>query len=140
MPSLLNPYLSFQDNAREAMEFYHTVFGGDLQITTFKEGQMSSGPDDDNKIMHSQLTATNGMVLMGSDTPEGMGMGYSPGTNVSISLSGDNHAELSGYWEKLAQGASITIPLAPSPWNSTFGMLTDKFGIAWLMDIAQPHA
>jgi len=138
MPSLLNPYLSFKDNAREAMAFYHGVFGGDLQTTTFKEGQMSSGPDDDNKIMHSQLTAPNGMVLMGSDTPEGMG--YSPGTNVSISLSGDNHAELSGYWEKLAQGATITMPLTPSPWGDTFGMLTDQFGIGWLVNIAQPKA
>ena len=97
MPTRLNPYLSFKDNAREAMEFYKTIFGGNLQVNTFKEFNASQDPSEDNKIMHAQLEAENGIVLMGADTPNSMQ--YRPGTNGSISLSGDNEAELRGYYE-----------------------------------------
>ena len=99
---------------------------------------MSSTPDDDNKIMHSMLEADNGIVIMASDAPECMPL--SEGTSMSISLSGDNEAELRGYWDKLAAGSSITVPLEKSPWGDTFGMLTDKFGVAWLVNIAGPKA
>lgn len=138
MATVLNPYINFKDNAREAMEFYKNVFGGKLTVSTFKEFQMSSTPNDDNKIMHSMLEADNGIVLMASDAPEGMPL--SEGTSMSISLSGDNEAELRGYWDKLAAGSSITVPLDKSPWGDTFGMLTDKFGVAWLVNIAGAKA
>lgn len=133
MKSILNPYISFKDNAREAMEFYKTVFGGELVLNTFKEQQASEDPAEDNKIMHAMLEAENGMTFMASDTPKGVE--YQDGARVSISLSGDDEAELRGYWDKLSVGGTVTMPLAKAPWGDTFGMLTDKFGICWLVDI-----
>ena len=96
MPTKLNPYLAFRDNTREAMEFYRTVFGGKLVMSTFKEFHASQDPSEDDKIMHAQLDADNGMTLMGSDTPAGME--YKPGSTISVSLSGDNESELRGYF------------------------------------------
>lgn len=133
MPSKLNPYISFKDNAREAMEFYETVFGGTLLMNTFKEFQASHGPDDENLIMHAMLESKSGFTLMGADTPDGME--YNPGTNMSISLSGDDEAELRGYWDGLSAGATIAMPLEKAPWGDTFGMLVDKFGVSWMVNI-----
>ena len=99
MQTNLNPYLSFKDNTREAMEFYKTVFGGKLTIDTFKDFHASQTPDEDNLIMHSVLEADNGITFMASDTPNRME--YRVGTNFSMSLSGDNEAELRSYFEKL---------------------------------------
>ena len=138
MPSRLNPYINFKDNTRQAMEFYKTVFGGTLTISTFKEGGMSQGPADENLIMHSMLEAPNGMTLMASDTPPGWD--YKPGTNMSISLSGDEDALLRGYWQKLSAKGNTTMPLEAAPWGDTFGMCTDQFGIQWLVNIAGKSA
>lgn len=138
MPSRLNPYLSFKDNARAAMEFYKGVFGGKLVISTFKEFGASQNPGDDNKIMHSMLEADNGITFMASDTPPGMT--YRPGANISMALSGDNKAELTAYFEKLSAGGTIQQPLAQAPWGDMFGMLSDKFGIVWMVNIAGKKA
>lgn len=134
MQTRLNPYLNFRDNTREAMEFYKTVFGGKLDISTFKEYQASQDPSEDNKVMHAMLEAENGITFMASDTPNGME--YNPGTNMSMSLSGDNEEELRGYWDKLSEGGTVVMPLEKAPWGDTFGMCTDKFGIQWMVDIA----
>lgn len=138
MQTKLNPYLGFQDNARQAMEFYQTVFGGKLMMSTFKEFNASQDPSQDNKIMHAMLEADNGMTLMASDTP--CCMEYKAGTNYSISLSGENEAELKGYFEKLSAGGNVTMPLEKAMWGDTFGMLTDKFGVSWLVNIAGQKA
>jgi len=130
----LNPYLSFRDNAREAMEFYHSVFGGELTTRTFAEFNASDDPAEQDKIMHSMLEADNGLVLMGSDTPNSME--YSPGNNIAVSLSGDDDATLRGYWEKLSADGTVTMPLNKAPWGDSFGMCVDKFGIPWLVNIA----
>jgi PhnB protein len=132
----LNPYLSFKDNTREAMEFYRTVFGGKLDAQTFKELNASQDPSEDDKIMHSQLEADNGITIMASDTPDRME--YTPGNNFNMSLSGDNEAELRGYWEKLAEGGTVTMPLEKAIWGDTFGMCVDKFGVQWLVNISPP--
>jgi PhnB protein len=136
MSTLLNPYLSFRDNAREAMEFYRSVFGGQLDISTFGEFHASEDPAEQDKVMHGMLKTEGGLVLMGSDTPNSME--YTPGNNYSVSLSGDaaDEAELHGYWDKLADGGSITMPLDKAPWGDSFGMLVDRFGVAWLVNIA----
>ena len=133
MPSRLNPYLSFKDDAREAMEFYASVFGGKLDVSTFKEGQASQDPSEDDKVMHAMLVADNGFVIMGADTPSSME--YEPGARISMSLSGDDEAELRGYWDKLREGGTETMPLEKAPWGDTFGMLRDKYGIDWLVNI-----
>ncbi len=134
MQSKLNPYISFKDNTREAMEFYKTVFGGKLEMHIFKQYHTSQDPSEDDKIMHSMIEAENGITFMAADTP--ISMEYKPGKNISISLSGDNEEELKGYWDRLTAGATIRQPLKKAPWGDTFGMLTDKFGIEWMMNIA----
>ena len=134
MTTRLNPYLSFRDNAREAMEFYKSVFGGELAISTFADFHASQDPSEQDLVMHSQLESPSGLTLMGSDTPAQME--YNPGNNYSVSLSGEDDAELRGYWEKLSDGGAVSMPLEKAPWGDTFGMCTDKFGVAWLVNIA----
>ena len=138
MQSKLNPYLSFKDNTREAMEFYRTVFGGKLELSTFKDYHASQDPSEDNKVMHAMLEADNGITFMASDTPNRME--YKAGTNYSMSLSGDNEAELKGYFEKLSVGGNVTMPLEKAIWGDSFGMCTDKFGVQWLVNIAGQKA
>jgi PhnB protein len=138
MQSKLNPYINFRDNTREAMEFYHTVFGGKLNMATFKDYHASQDPSEENLIMHSQLEDENGIILMASDTPGRME--YRPGTNMSVSLSGDNEAELKGYFEKLSAGGTVTMPLEKAMWGDWFGMCIDKFGVQWLVNISGQRA
>ena len=133
MQSKLNPYVNFKGDAREALEFYKTVFGGSLELTTYKEGGMTEHQAVPDQIMHGLLLTDNGMTLMCADTPDGMP--YSKGTNISLSLSGDNEAELTGYYNKLVDGGVVAEPLAKAPWGDTFGMVTDKFGIFWMVNI-----
>ncbi|MEV0791601.1 VOC family protein [Kribbella sp. NPDC050459] len=134
MASRLNPYIQFDGDARAAMEFYQSVFGGDLSANTFKEFGAGHGPEDDEKLMHSQLETPSGFTLMASDTPQGMP--YNPGQNIAISLSGEGD-ELRGYWEKLSAGDSkVTAPLEKQMWGDEFGMVTDRFGINWMVNIA----
>lgn len=136
MTSRLNPYLSFRDNAREAMTFYQSVFGGKLDVMTFD--QMAHDPSEKDNVMHAMLEAPNGMVLMGADTPKSMS--YAPAGGMTVSLSGDNEPELRGFWDKLSQGGQITMPLEKAPWGDSFGMLTDKYGTPWMVNIAGAKA
>ena len=133
MASRLNPYIGFDGNARQALEFYQQVFGGDLNLNTFGEFGQSEGPEAD-KIMHGMLETPSGYTIMGSDTPSSME--FKPGTNISISLSGDSSDELRGYWEKLSQGGAVSMPLEKQMWGDEFGMCVDRFGIAWMVNIS----
>ncbi len=133
MATRLNPYLSFRDNAREAMEFYQTVFGGKLAMNTFKEFHVSQDPAEDNKIMHAMLETDSGLTLMAADTPNSMP--HQPGSNISISLSGEDEAELTAYYQKLSAGGTVVMPLAKAPWGDTFGACKDRFGIDWMVNI-----
>lgn len=133
MASRLNPYISFKDNARDAMQFYRDVFGGELTLSTFREGSGAEGPGADN-IMHAMLESENGFALMAADTPPGMD--YQPGSSISISLSGDDSDQLRGYWEKLSSSGSVAVPLEKQVWGDEFGMCTDRFGIGWMVNIA----
>ena len=130
----LNPYLAFQGDAREAMEFYRSVFGGELTMTSFGEGEMTDDPDQKDKIMHAQLDAGPNLMLMGSDTPPGMP--FDPGSRISISLSGDDEGTLRGYWDALSGSGTVTMPLERAPWGDSFGMCADRFGITWMVNIA----
>ncbi len=134
MNTQLNPYLSFKNNARQAMEFYQSVFGGKLTMNTFKEFHASEDPVEGDKIMHSMLEADNGITFMASDTPNEME--YRPGANISMSLSGDNDAELRTYFEKLSASGQVTMPLEKAPWGDSFGMCTDQFGVNWMVNIS----
>ena len=136
--TILNPYLGFRDNARQAMEFYHSVFGGELTVSTFADFQASTDPSEDGLVMHSQLSGTGGLVLMAADTPARIP--YTPGDNFSVSLSGDDEAELRRYWDALSADATITAPLERAPWGDLFGMCTDRFGVSWLVDVTSAPA
>lgn len=134
MPTTLSPYLGFRDNAREAMEFYRSVFGGELTVSTFADFQASDDPSENDKVMHAQLTSPGGLVLMGADTPNSID--YTEGSAISISLFGDDEAELTGYYEKLVDGGEVTEPLAKAPWGDSFGMCVDRYGINWMVNIS----
>jgi PhnB protein len=134
--AILNPYLHFRDTARAAMEFYQSVFGGELEVQTF--GDFGDPyPGEGHKVMHAQLETPGDFVLMASDTPDRMG--HDRGENVaSVSISGakSSEAELRGYWDKLAVGGTITQPLETAPWGATFGMIVDAHGVNWLINIS----
>jgi PhnB protein len=132
MTSKLNPYISFDGNAREAMEFYKEVFGGTLTVNTYGE-YGAPDPALADKIMHGQLETDSGYTLMGADTPPGMA--YNPGDNITVSLSGDDADLLHGYFDKLAAGGSITTPLETQMWGDEYGACVDRFGISWMVNI-----
>ncbi|WP_312180172.1 VOC family protein [Arthrobacter sp.] len=138
MSSIMNPYLSFRDNAAEAMAFYQSVFGGTLESTSFAEMNASQDPAENEKVMHSQLTTDSGFILMASDTPNSMELDQ--GSSYSISLSGDDGDDLRRYWDRLLDGGTMVLPLEVAPWGDTFGMLADRFGTSWLVSISNPQS
>ena len=137
----MTPYLSFGGNTREAMEFYTSVFGGELAVLTFAEGMGEKDPERAQKVMHSSLFVERGIHLMASDP----GPGCDPTPNGTISLSSDGTAgqdadNLHRWWDQLAGEATVTMPLEQAPWGDSFGQLTDRFGISWMFNItAQQH-
>ena len=134
----LSPYLNFRGNTREAMEFYQSVFGGELNVQTFQDFHAAQDPSEDNLVMHSALEGDTGIVFMAADVPNRMA--FTPGSNFSMSLMGDDEALLRGYFEKLADGSKVTMRLEKAAWGDTFGMCTDKFGVSWLVDIVPAPA
>ena len=133
MTTRLNPYLSFPATAREAMEFYRDVFGGELTLSTFGEYAPPGTPGGDG-TMHGLLTAPGGLALMGADVPPGEQ--HRPGNDVSLSLSGEDADTLRRWWQRLSEGGSVTVPLAVQMWGDEFGMCTDRFGVRWMVDIS----
>jgi PhnB protein len=139
MATTLNPYLNFRGNTREAMGFYRDVFGGDLTTATFKDFGASTDPSEDDLIMHADLQAPDGVRVMAADVPTRME--YEPGTNdFAMSLSGEDENELRGYFDKLADGGTVTMPLEKAAWGDMFGMCTDRFGIRWLVNVNAPKS
>ncbi|WP_395575998.1 VOC family protein [Streptomyces sp. BK79] len=137
MTSRLNPYLSFDGDARQAMEFYEQVFGGTLALNTFGAAGLPDAAYTD-KIMHAMLETPSGFTLMGADMPPGEE--HSPGNTFSVSLSGDDASELRGYWEKLSAGGTVVVPLEKQMWGDVFGMCTDRFGVPWMVNISEPES
>jgi PhnB protein len=129
----LNPYLQFKDQARAAIEFYSTVFGGEPTVQTFAELGMSGDPSNDERIMHAQLVTPHGLVLMVSDVPDGVP--YEPGSAISIALSGHDEPTLRGFYDALADGGTIIEPLEQAPWGDYFGACVDRFGTSWMVNI-----
>lgn len=137
MASRLNPYLNFNGNARQALEFYASVLGGTLNLSTFADFGDKDSPIAD-KIMHGQLETEAGYTIMAADAPPGM---ESPGFHgFGVSLSGDDGDALRGYFEKLSAGGSVTMPMQKQAWGDEFGMVTDQFGVPWLVNVSQPQA
>lgn len=137
MASRLNPYITFSGNARDAMRFYKTVFGGTLTVNTFSDFG-TKDPAIAKKVMHAQLETDKGFTLMASDLAPGME--HNPGNNMTVSLSGDEADELKGYWKKLSRGGEVTMPLEKQVWGDEFGQCRDKFGISWMVNVTQQQS
>ena len=131
----VTPYLNFDGNARQALEFYASVFGGSPNFSTFADFGTSKDAPDADKIMHGQLETEAGYTIMGADTPPGMEFNGMHGFGVS--LSGDDADVLRGYFDKLSDGGTVTMPMQKQAWGDEFGMVTDKFGVPWLVNIGQ---
>ena len=135
--TLLNPYINLRGKAREALEFYGSVFGGEPDVSTFGDFSMPGiGADEADLVMHGQLDAPGGLTLMVSDAPAGMDLPET--SNITISLSGDDQGELQGFWDKLAEGGTVAMPLEAAPWGAHFGQLTDRYGVSWMVNITLP--
>lgn len=128
----LTPFLSFDGNAREAMDFYHGVFGGSLVRSTY--GDLGGGKERADRVMHAVLETATGLVLMASD--QAPGTARREGNAVALSLSGDNAPELRGFWERLADGGRVTAPLEVQSWGDELGTCVDRFGVSWVVSIA----
>ena len=137
MASRLNPYLSFAGDAREAMRFYEDVFGGTLVLNTFGEFGSPDGADGD-KIMHGMLETETGFTLMGADSAPGTD--HQPGGSMAVSLSGDDGDALRGWWAKLSEGGTVTLPLEKQMWGDEFGMCVDRFGVPWMVNVIQQQS
>ncbi|WP_082177562.1 VOC family protein [Arthrobacter sp. RIT-PI-e] len=133
MAATITTYLNFRDTARDAMDFYRSVFGGELQVATFADYRVSEDPAEQDKVMHSILTTPSGQVIMAADTPNSME--YTAPAGHALSVSGDDEQELRGYWEALAAGGTEIMPLSPAPWGDSFGMCRDRLGVDWMVNI-----
>ncbi|KQY57267.1 MULTISPECIES: VOC family protein [unclassified Nocardioides] len=132
MASLLTPYLSFDGNAREALEFYRDVFGGELDINTFGSLGHPDAPEAD-LVMHGQLETAAGFTMMGADTPPGMT--YEAPAGITVMLSGDDES-LRTQWARLADGGTVGTELATQVWGDEYGDLVDRFGTPWGFNIS----
>lgn len=137
MVSRLNPYLSFPGTARQALEFYREVFGGELSVSTYGE-YGTHEPDYSDKVMHGRLVTPSGYTLMASDSPPGMTT--TVGNNVVCSLSGDDAEELRRYWDRLSSSGMVSVPLDKQVWGDEYGACVDQYGVEWMVDITQPMA
>jgi PhnB protein len=137
MRAALTPYLTFNGNASEAMKFYQTVLGGDLSMSTFGEMNQASSPEEKNRIIHAVLK-NDSLSLFASDGHMDDTVKF--GDNISLSLAGQNAQWLTDVFNKLSEGANVTMPLAKQFWGATFGMLTDRFGIHWMINIDSPES
>ena len=126
----INPYLSFNGECREAMNFYKECLGGELSMQTIEESPMAAQCPGaiGHHIMHSMLEH-GGLVVMGSDMqgPDG----YAKGTNVSLNVNCDSEISLKQYFRKLSEGGKVVMAPERMFWGGTFACLTDKFGIKW---------
>jgi PhnB protein len=131
-------HLNFRGDARAALEFYQSVFGGDIVIITYKDAQNVQDPSEADWVMWGQVAAPNGFRVMAYDVPSRTP--YNPGENpFFVSVRGDLDKEITALWEKLSVGSTVVQPLAPSGWAPLYGMLKDRFGITWVLDVATEY-
>lgn len=132
----LNPYLFFDGNCREAMEFYRRIFGGQLEMLTYGDIDPNSPESKKNRIMHSNLMG-GAVEFFGGD-----GMDDSPlGTGkISMTLHGTDEKKLREMFEKLSEGGKIKAPIAKQAWGDLYGDLTDKYNVTWMVNIGQSNA
>ncbi|WP_367129032.1 VOC family protein [Saccharothrix sp. HUAS TT1] len=129
-------HLNFRGDARAALEFYRSVFGGHLAVVTYQDaGNVQGEPD---QVMWGQVLAEGGFHVMAYDVPASMA--HDRGENsFFVSLRGETVEEVTGYWEPLSDGATVVVPLSPAGWAPAYGMLRDRFGVVWVVDVV-PHS
>lgn len=130
-------HLNFRGDARAALSFYHAVFGGELAMISYRDAGHVQSADEADQLMWGQVMAESGFRVMAYDVPSSTA--WSPGeAPFFVSLRGDTSDEVTGTWTSLSDGASVLQPLAPSPWSPLYGMLRDRFGITWVVDVVRP--
>ena len=138
-------YLTFDGNCEEAFNFYKEVFDGSFEsISRFnemppQEGMPPLAEEEMERIMHVTLTLGEGLILMGSDTAGGWGPPHQKGNNFSVSVDASSREEADEYFQKMAKGGQVTMPMNQTFWGSYFGMLTDRFGIQWMISYDTLH-
>ena len=132
-------HLNFRSDARAALAFYQSVFGGEQMVVTYKDAGAVQNPAEADQVMWGQVAAENGFRIMAYDVPSRLS--WSPGEiPVFVSVRGNAADEITGYWEKLAAGATILQQLAPAGWSPLYGMLKDRFGVTWVLDVEVAYA
>ena len=132
MNATLSPYLNFNGNAAEGMRFYQSILGGDLNIQSFADAGVAQNDNEKNLTLHAALTS-NGIALYASDgRPDTKVI---VGDSVHLSLQGSDAEKLTAYFNGLAAGGKVDMPLAKQFWGDTFGMLTDKYGMHWMVNV-----
>lgn len=145
-------HLNFRGDARAALEFYQSVFGGRLTVVAYGDFGMPKELPDADKVVFGQVTADNGFSIMAYDVPSQAPAPTAPapttrehgmtltGDRFFVSVRGETTEEIAALWDKLADGADIIEKYGPSQWAPGFGMLTDRFGVTWILDVAAPYA
>ncbi|KIG15090.1 putative DNA binding 3-demethylubiquinone-9 3-methyltransferase protein [Enhygromyxa salina] len=131
-------HLNFRGDARDALTFYQSVFGGELTLVTYADAHAAREPSEANQVMWGQVAAENGFSVMAYDVPSSLP--FSQGENAFfVSVRGDSEAEIQAYWNKLSEGASVIQAIGPSGWAKIYGMLKDRFGVVWVLDVLAPY-
>lgn len=128
-------HINLRGNARAALDFYRAVFGGDLVAVTYADTHNVQNPDEADQIMWGQVTSAEGFQIMAYDVPSARpwSQGESP---FFVSVRGSDADEITGYWKKLSEGSTVLVDLGPAGWAPLYGMLTDPFGVTWVLDVA----
>lgn len=132
MKPTLTPYLNFNGDTAEAMKFYQSILGGELTMQTFGEANMAETPEEKDRIVHAALR-NDDLSIMASDQHPSLQVKF--GDNIHLSIAGQENERLTQIFNKLAQGGKVDMPLAKQFWGDTFGMITDKFGVHWMVGI-----
>jgi PhnB protein len=137
----VNPYLNFPGTSEEAFKFYQSIFGGELFINRFKDTPEAArvGQQDQEKMMHIALMHGKKPFLMATDALESMGHKHIPGNNYHLSIQTTSDEEAREVFAKLSKGGNITVPIEKQSWGDLFGMITDKFGIQWMVSYSTIH-
>lgn len=135
-------HLNLRGEARAALEHYQSVFGGDLVAVSYRDAHAVEDPAEADQVMWGQVRSEAGFHVMAYDVPASRpwSRGEDP---FFVSVRGTDPAEVTGYWQRLtddAAGASVAVPLAPAAWAPLYGMVTDRFGVTWVLDVEAAYA
>ncbi len=131
-------HANFRGEARAALEFYRSVFGGEIAVITYKDAHSVTDEAEADQVMWGQVESAEGFRLMAYDVPGHTS--WNPGEKpYFVSVRGDSVEQVTAYWEGLSEGAEIVQPLGASAWAQVYGMLKDRFGLTWVLDVPAPY-